>query len=84
MRQYSEDDIITRFRVALSELRVSNLSVASWELLNTRVQNRLSSAEVSTFSKALRLYFTNAEVNETNFDKLSHLDQPVKVLQANH
>jgi hypothetical protein len=52
---------------------VSNITVESWELLNTRVQNQLSSAEVSTFSKALRLYFTNAEVNETNFNKLSHL-----------
>ena len=80
MQQQGEDDISTRFRVALSELRASQLSKQSWELLRTRIANNLSPTEVATFDSALRLYFTNAEVRETNFKKLSGVNQPVKTI----
>ena len=72
MRQQGEDDISTRFRVALGELRASQLSKESW--------NDLPPTEVATFDSALRLYFTNVEVRETNFEKLSGVNQPVKLL----
>jgi hypothetical protein len=39
---------------------------------------------VATFDSALRLYLTNAEVRETNFEKLSVVDQPVKTIRAQH
>jgi hypothetical protein len=39
MRQQGEDGISIRFRLALSELRVSQLTVESWKLLCTRVMN---------------------------------------------
>ena len=71
MRQQGEDEISTKFRLALSELRVSQLSKESWELLCTRVANQLSPDEVAAFDSALRLYFTTEEVRETNFDKLA-------------
>lgn len=84
MRQQGEDDISARFRLALSELRVSRLSKASWELLCTRIANRLSPNEVAAFDSALRLYFTTEEVRQTNFDKLASMNKPVKKILARH
>ena len=84
MRQQGEDEIATKFRQALSELRVSRLSKESWELLCTRIANRLSPAEVAAFDSALRLYFTTEEVRQTNFDRLAATNQPVKRIKACH
>jgi hypothetical protein len=39
---------------------------------------------VATFDSALRLYFTNAEVKERNFERLSGVNQPVKTVKAQH
>src|SRR5271170_4620693 len=79
-----EDEISTKFRLALSELQVSQLSKESWELLCTRVANELSPTELATFDTALRLYFTTAEVKETNFDKLAAANMPIKKILAHH
>lgn len=84
MRQLGEDDISIRFRRALSELRVSQLSQESWELLCTRMANQLSPTEVASFDSALHLYFTTEEVRLTNFDKLAGTDRPVKKILASH
>jgi ATP-dependent DNA helicase PIF1 len=84
MRQQGEDDISIRFRLALSELRVSQLSQASWELLCTRTANQLSPTEVTAFDLALRLYFTTVEVKETNYGRLAAVNRPVKNILACH
>ena len=84
MRQQGEDEISTKFRLALSELRVSQLSRESWELLCTRTSNLLSPTEVTAFDSALRLYFTTKEVKLTNFDKLAGANRPVKKILARH
>ena len=84
MRQQGEGGVLARFRVALGELRASQLSKESWELLRMRIANDLPPTEVATFDSALRLYFTNAEVKEKNFEKLSGLNQPVKTVKAQH
>ena len=84
MRQQGEDEISITFRLALSELRVSQLSKESWELLCTRIANRLSPDEVATFDSALRLYFTTEEVRQTNLDKLASTNKPVKKILARH
>ncbi len=84
MRQQGEDDISIRFRAALSELRTATLSQASWELLCTRTANQLSPDEVCSFENALRLYYTTAEVRETNYNRLAAANQPVKKLTAEH
>ena len=84
MRQQGEDEISTKFWLALSELRVSQLSKESWELLCTRIANQLSPDEVAAFDPALRLYFTTAEVKETNFGKLAATNRPVKKILAHH
>ena len=65
---------------ALSQLQVGQLT-KSWELLCLRVWNELSPEEVASFDAALRLYYTNAEVNET-FVRLSALNQPVKKVEV--
>jgi hypothetical protein len=52
--------------------------------LRTQITNDLSPIEVATFDSALRLYFTNAEVRETNFKKLLGVNQPVKTVLAQH
>ncbi|CAG8983615.1 hypothetical protein HYALB_00004637 [Hymenoscyphus albidus] len=84
MRQQGEDDIAVRFRAALSQLRTATLSQASWELLCTRTANQLSPDEVCGFDDALRLYYTTAEVRETNYNRLAAINQPVKKLTAEH
>lgn len=84
MRQQGEDDIAVRFRAALGELRSATLSQASWELLCTRTANQLSPDEVDGFNDALRLYYTTAEVRETNYNRLAAANQPVKKLAAEH
>jgi hypothetical protein len=58
------------------------LTKENWELLCSRVRNELSPEEVASFDTALQLYYTNAEVNETNFVRLSALNQPVKKVEA--
>jgi ATP-dependent exoDNAse (exonuclease V) alpha subunit len=84
MRQQGEDDIAVRFRAALGELRSATLSQASWELLCTRTANQLSPDEVDGFNDALRLYYTTAEVRETNHNRLAATNRPVKRLAAEH
>jgi ATP-dependent DNA helicase PIF1 len=84
MRQLGEDDIAVRFREALSELRALELSRPSWELLCSRVENLLAPDEVANFSTALRLYFTNVEVNECNYTQLAAQNRPVKKIIASH
>ena len=82
MQQQGEDEISTKFRLALSELRVSQLSQESWELLCTRIANQLSPDAVAAFDPALQLYFTTAEVKETNFNKLAAANRPIKKILA--
>jgi hypothetical protein len=55
-----------------------SLSKESWELLCTRIANRLSLAEVAAFDSALRLYFTTEEVRQTNFDKLASVGNNIR------
>ena len=82
MRQQGEDNILARFWQALGKLRVSQLLKESWELLRTQIINNLSPIEVATFYSTLQLYFTNAEVKEINFKKLSAINQLVKTVLA--
>jgi ATP-dependent DNA helicase PIF1 len=84
MRQQGEDNAAIRFRTALGELRESRLSVTSWELLCTRVQNQLTLAEVESFRSALRLYYTNEEVCECNYYQLAATNSPVKKILSTH
>ncbi|KAF5139513.1 ATP-dependent DNA helicase PIF1 [Metarhizium anisopliae] len=70
------------FRTALGELRLLQLSVASWKLLSGRVQAKLDDQEVARFANALRVYATEDRVNEYNHYHLDRLDRPVIQVKA--
>jgi hypothetical protein len=40
--------------------------------------------EILAFDDVLRLYYTTAEVRETNYNRLAAINQPVKQLTAEH
>ena len=84
MRQQGEDSVSVRFRQALGELRASQLSQESWQLLCTRMANQLPPDVVTSFSDALRLYYTSAEVRETNDAQLAATNHAVKRILARH
>ena len=84
MRQQGNDPISVGFRQTLSELREDKLTREGWEFLCTRVANELTPAEVASMDDALRLYFTRAEVYETNSTNLAATNQPVRKISAQH
>jgi ATP-dependent DNA helicase PIF1 len=83
MRQRGEDPIAVQFREALTNLRVNALREEDWRLLCTRVAYGLS-PEVDSFRDALRVYFTNEEVQDYNHRQLSDLHAPVVKVKARH
>jgi ATP-dependent DNA helicase PIF1 len=52
--------------------------------LCTRIQNQLLLEEVDSFRSALRLYFTNEEVREHNYERLATEGKPVKRIVSLH
>jgi hypothetical protein len=78
IQQQGEDNISTKFRLALDKLQVSQLIQESWELLYTYIANQLSPDKVAAFDPALQLYFTTEEVKKTNSDRLAAANRPVK------
>ena len=84
MQQQREDKILTKFQLALGKLQVSQLLKKSQELLCTCIANQLSSDKVAAFDLALQLYFTTAEVKETNFSKLATANRLIKKILAYH
>ena len=84
MRQQGEDDLSTRSRLALSELRLSQLSPESWKLLRTRVAKQLSPEQVAAVDSALCLYFPTEEVRQINCDRLAAANKPIKTILARH
>ena len=84
MWQQGEDEISTKFWLALSKLQVSQLSQESQELLCTYIANQLSLDKVTAFDSALQLYFTTKEVRKTNCHKLAATNRPVKKILAQH
>ena len=84
MRQQGDDPVSIWFRQTLGELRENRLTWEGWEFLCTRVANQLSPAELASLDGALRLYFTRAEVHETNSTNLVAMNQPVRKISARH
>jgi hypothetical protein len=82
--QQGEDETTVRFWTMLTELQESRLSQSSWELLCTCVQNQLLPDDVASFRSALRLYFTNEEVREHNYGRLTAEGRPVKRIVSLH
>ena len=51
-------------------MRLLKLPIESWKLLSTRIQAKLSQAEVDRFATAQRVYTTKDRVNEYNYNRL--------------
>ncbi|KAK4182176.1 hypothetical protein QBC35DRAFT_468281, partial [Podospora australis] len=81
-RQQGKDQ--APFRTALEELRKSNCSAQSWELLTTRCAINLTPEEIATFDSALRVYPTRTEVDEYNYDHMLRLESPILSVAATH
>ena len=81
-RQQGEDQ--APFRTALEELRRSNCSAPSWELLSTRCAVKLTPEEISSFDSALRVYPTRKEVDGYNYDHMLRLESPILSADATH
>jgi hypothetical protein len=81
-RQAGDDQ--APFRQALQDLRAVKLSVSSWQLLCTRIQTKLSRAEIDSFRDALRVYTTHERVDGHNFEHLDLLQKPCRVVLASN
>ena len=72
----------SQFRDLLMRLRTGDCTESDWQLLLTRQPNKAQN--VSEFDDATRLYFSNEEVANYNFEKLSALHQPIARVHARH
>ena len=72
----------SQFRDLLMRLRTGDCTEPDWQLLLTRQPNKVQN--VSEFHDATRLYFSNEEVANYNFDKLSALPHPIARVNARH
>lgn len=72
----------SQFRDLLMRLRTGDCTEPDWQLLLTRKPNKVQN--VSEFHDATRLYFSNEEVANYNFDKLSALPHPIARVNARH
>ena len=84
MRQLGDNPLSVWFRQTLGELREGKLTQEGWDFLYTHVTNQLSSVELSFMDGTLRLYFTRAEVHQTNMANLAAMNKPVKKISAQH
>ncbi|KID81497.1 ATP-dependent DNA helicase PIF1 [Metarhizium guizhouense ARSEF 977] len=80
--QRQAGDEQARFRQALQELRQVKLSIPSWNLLSSQVQAKLTQSEVDSFSAALRVYSTKAQVNKYNYEYIVHLNASAIQVEA--
>ena len=70
------------FRDLLNRLRTGNCNKDDWNLLLTR--QPLIAQNITEFEHAIRLYYSNEEVANYNFQKLTSLQQPIAKINARH
>ena len=71
----------SQFRDLLMQLCTGDCTEKDWKLLLTRQPNTTNLTE---FQNAARLYFSNEEVANYNFEKLSALHNPIARVNARH
>jgi ATP-dependent DNA helicase PIF1 len=84
MRQQGEDETSIAFRETLEGLRYGEITRTGFDLLSSRVQDMLPSAERVLFDKALRLYPTRRQVRAYNLTALENLRHPVIRIKSKH
>ena len=72
----------SQFRNLLMRLRTGDCTEPDWKLLLTRQPGKAQN--LSEFQDATRLYFSNEEVANYNFEKLSALNHPIARVNARH
>lgn len=72
----------SQFRDLLMRLRTGDYTEQDWKLLLTRQPS--NTTNLTKFQNATRLYFSNEEVANYNFEKLSALYNPIARVNARH
>ena len=72
----------SQFRDLLMRLRTGDCTEQDWKLLLTRQPS--NTTNLTEFQNATRLYFSNEEVANYNFEKLSALHNPIACINARH
>ena len=72
----------SQFRDLLMRLRTGDCTEQDWKLLLTRQPS--NTTNLTEFQNATRLYFSNEEVANYNFEKLSALHNPIACVNARH
>ncbi|KAI2615089.1 hypothetical protein GGR54DRAFT_308231 [Hypoxylon sp. NC1633] len=80
VRQQGDDQ--RPFRDALEHVRTMSCTHDDWTLLSSRCRLRLSHEDVRRFDDAVRVYYTNAEVDDFNYRRMSSLACPVIQIKA--
>ena len=83
-RQAGNDEEQILFRNILERLSQGNSTVEDWQHLMTRTKINVSEEEWRLFDEALRLFTTNAEVDEYNKLKLVSTNNPIARIPAQH
>ena len=77
---YSPEQV--KFRDLLMRLRTGDCNQDDWNLLLTRQPSKVKN--ITEFKDAIRLYYSNDDVANYNFRKLSELQQPIARINAIH
>ena len=70
------------FRGLLSRLRTGDSSLQDWHLLLERSPDKVTN--IAQFENATRLFFTNQDVAEFNYQQLKNVANPPACIQAHH
>ena len=84
MRQQGQTEMDLKFQLALSHVRLGNITIDDWKFFQSRVLSQLPFNEQDQFRDAIRLFGTKAEVKETTTSKLENLEKPVARLKAKY
>lgn len=77
---YSPEQV--KFRDLLMRLRTGDCNQDDWNLLLTRQPSKVKN--ITDFKDTIRLYYSNDDVANYNFQKLSELQQPIARMNAVH
>ncbi|XP_028394505.1 ATP-dependent DNA helicase PIF1-like [Dendronephthya gigantea] len=81
-RVQGNDPEQTQFRELLLRLRKGESTVDDWKLLLTRQPLKISN--LSEFNDATRLFYSNEEVANFNYENLVKLQKPIAQINARH
>ena len=71
-----------QFKLLLTMLRNGESTIEDWQLLLSRQPSSVTN--IDDYKDAVRLYFSNDQVNSYNEQKICELDQPVEHIFARH